>query len=236
MAETLLQALLNIQAKAPRVQKDGINPFTESRYMQLDSVVEVVTPMLTEEGLLWQARPSIDDDGRDILRYSLTHVATKEAVEDRMRLMLKQASPQDQGSAITYARRYALVCALNLVTDRDDDGHAATQAAVRVPEAPQPPQAQAQATLSTDEQKNIRQIVTDLAAELEKDFPEAWATTVEWAKQREIDLTSPPADKLRAVERALRRKRDAEKAKADKAAAAEAKKAAATAAKAEVKK
>lgn len=37
-------------------------------------------------------------------------------------------SPQAAGSAITYARRYALVAALGLATE-DDDGAAATQAA-----------------------------------------------------------------------------------------------------------
>jgi hypothetical protein len=39
-----------------------------------------------------------------------------------MQLLLSKNDAQGQGSAITYARRYALCAVLNLVADDDDDG------------------------------------------------------------------------------------------------------------------
>jgi len=41
--------------------------------------------------------------------------------------MVKE-DPQAQGSAVTYARRYAYMSVLGLVADEDDDGQRATQA------------------------------------------------------------------------------------------------------------
>lgn len=213
MAQTLLEALLNIQHEAPTVQAEGFNDYTESHFMELKDVVAKVTPMLNEEGLLWEARPSVHATVRaPSLKYSLTHVATKEAREDEMLLMLPKGTPQDLGSAITYARRYALVCVLNLVVDKDDDGHSATQAAALPEQRPESEIAQAP---TAEEQKDIRQTIVDLATELQA-FPEAWGQTEEWANQREIDLGSPPADKLRAVERALRSKLERTKAEQEK--------------------
>jgi hypothetical protein len=43
-----------------------------------------------------------------------------------MPLLLTKEDPQGQGSAITYARRYALCAVLNLVGDDDDDGNGAS--------------------------------------------------------------------------------------------------------------
>lgn len=214
MAETLLQALLNIQEKAPKVQAEGFNPYTESHFMELKAVVAEVTPMLNEEELLWEARPSIEAEAprRPTLKYSLTHVPSKEARADEMLLALQKGTPQDLGSAITYARRYALVAVLNLVVDKDDDGHSATKAA-SLPE--QKPDSEATQALTAEEQTDLRQVAADLATEL-KEFPEAWAATEQWAKEREIDLGSPPAERLRAVERALRRKLERTRADQEK--------------------
>jgi hypothetical protein len=47
-------------------------------------------------------------------------------MEGEMPLLLKSVDPQGQGSAITYARRYALCAVLGLSTGEDDDGHHAT--------------------------------------------------------------------------------------------------------------
>jgi hypothetical protein len=68
--------------------------------------------------------PSRDDDG-PTLRYSLVHAESGEAVSDTMPLLLGKDDMQGFGSAVTYARRYALCAVLGLVADEDDDGNAA---------------------------------------------------------------------------------------------------------------
>ena len=51
-----------------------------------------------------------------------------EYIGDRMHMMPIKQDPQAQGSAITYARRYAVGAILSLNIDEDDDGNLATEA------------------------------------------------------------------------------------------------------------
>jgi hypothetical protein len=55
------------------------------------------------------------------------------------RMTPKDQTPQGQGSAITYLRRYALSSVLGLATEDDDDGNAASKAPVAAKRAPTRP-------------------------------------------------------------------------------------------------
>jgi hypothetical protein len=124
MTETtgLLAAMLAVQGEAPTLPKDATNPHYKSRYTPLDTVVEVVGPILNKHGLVWSTLPGRDEHGDPALTYRLSHAATGEALEGTMPLLLSKQDAQGQGSAITYARRYSLCAVLNLVADDDDDG------------------------------------------------------------------------------------------------------------------
>ena len=129
MTETtgLLPALLAVQASAPTLPKDATNPHFKSRYTPLDTIVEVVGPILNRHGLVWTTLPGRDERGEPALNYRLAHAPTGEVLEGVMPLMLAKADAQSLGSAITYARRYALCAVLNLVADDDDDGNAGSR-------------------------------------------------------------------------------------------------------------
>lgn len=121
----LLAALLAVQQEAPTLPKDKSNPaFKGSKYTPLDTIVEVVGPILAKHGLVWMTKPGSDAEGKPALHYVLAHAASGEREEGTMPLLLSKPDPQGQGSAITYARRYALCAVLNLVADEDDDGNA----------------------------------------------------------------------------------------------------------------
>lgn len=226
-ADSLKGALLSIQKKAPKVQKDGVNPHLQSRYMTLDAVIPVVLDLLNEEGVVFTAKLStFADGGRPSLKYSFYHVATKESDHDEAPLMLLKAAPQDLGSAVTYTRRYILVTYLNLVTDKDDDGHAATQTAraqhdetTRPTSLPPATASQSDVKSSAAQEETLRKSIATMGAELKKDHPAHWEKVVAWATQREIDVENPAPDKLRALEGSLRRKVDAVRATAAKEAA-----------------
>lgn len=122
---SFLGALAAVQAEAPRLPKDKTNPHFGSRFTGLDTIVEKIGPLLTKHGLVWIAKPSSNDRG-PTLDYQLTHVGTSEGVSGSMPLMLAKPDSQAFGSALTYARRYALCSVLNLVSDDDDDGNASS--------------------------------------------------------------------------------------------------------------
>lgn len=122
---SLMRAILAVQAEAPTLPKDKTNPHFGSKYTPLDTIVEKIGPILQKHGLIWTSFPCRDEDGQPGLRYALTHAETGEAEGDVMPLLLGKGDMQSFGSAVTYARRYALCAALNLVADEDDDGAAA---------------------------------------------------------------------------------------------------------------
>jgi hypothetical protein len=127
-APGLLDAMLAVQAEAPTLKKDATNPAFRSKYAPLDTIVETINPLLVKNGLVWSTMPSFDaTTGEPTLKYELAHAPSGQSKDGEMKLLLSKGDPQGQGSAITYARRYALVSVLNLVADDDDDGHAASQ-------------------------------------------------------------------------------------------------------------
>ena len=126
---SLLEAMLAVQAESPTIAKNATNPHFRSKYAPLDTIVETVGPILAKHGLVWTTLPTVNNT----LMYRLTHAPTGEALEGEMPLLLAKNDAQGFGSAITYARRYAMVAVLNLVADDDDDGNAASAGAAAAP-------------------------------------------------------------------------------------------------------
>jgi hypothetical protein len=130
---TLYEALLAFQKEGVKLQKNAINPHFGNKYISLDTLMEQVLPLLSKNGFVLLQFPT-SLDGVPALRTQLMHVSSSGYIEDTMPLSLDKSTPQGQGSAITYARRYALMSILGLVADVDDDANAAS-----------PPRAQRQA-------------------------------------------------------------------------------------------
>lgn len=121
----LYQALFAAQQEMPDLQKNAINPHFKNKYISLDSLMEQVMPVLHKHGiLLLQAPASINSE--PALETVLVHAESGEALAYAMPLVLERDNPQGQGSAITYARRYALMSILGLVADEDDDAQKAS--------------------------------------------------------------------------------------------------------------
>ena len=126
----VIAALAKVQAEMPGIQKDSVNPHFKNSYVSLNKLMEIVLPVLQENGLLLIQAPTFTDAGPG-LETIITHVESGESWSAVMPLMLERDNPQGQGSAITYARRYALMSILGLVADEDDDGEKASPARKR---------------------------------------------------------------------------------------------------------
>ena len=128
----LTKALLDAQRAMPDLQKNAINPHFKNKYISLDRLMEQVLPVLNEHGLVLIQAPSYLGDSEPALSTTLLHAESGDEFETTMPLILERDNPQGQGSAITYARRYALMSILGLVADEDDDAEKAS-AGVRKP-------------------------------------------------------------------------------------------------------
>ena len=120
----LMTALLAFQKEAPTLSKDAVNPHFKNRYVSLDSLTQVVTPLLCAHDLVWTTMPC-SHEGAPALRYRLAHAPSGEVIEDVMPLLLAKDDSQGFGSALTYSRRYAISAVLGLSAE-DDDGNKAS--------------------------------------------------------------------------------------------------------------
>lgn len=122
--KSLAEALLALQADPPLLtkNKDGQVGNQRTKYADLVQVNDQVLSRLNQLGLIWTCCPTVTDDGlRCVLDYQLLHVASGEKLGGRY--PIKGENPQQQGSAITYARRYALLAVTGIAAeDEDDDG------------------------------------------------------------------------------------------------------------------
>ena len=132
------EALLALQKLGITVKKrarGAVRADKVDRYADLKEVNAEVLTKLNELGVLWACEPTLLPDstqgpGRFVLRYELLHVASDTA--RRGDYPLGAGKPQEMGSAITYARRYALLAVTGIAAeDDDDDGQGGTGTAQR---------------------------------------------------------------------------------------------------------
>jgi hypothetical protein len=128
---TLAEALARVQSQIPVVERRHVGNVRSEKanysykYADLQDVSQSILPLLGQNGLSWMCRPTTTENGF-VLAYTLTHTCG-EAIEGTWPLPdPTRAAPQQMGSYITYARRYAL-CAVTGIApgDDDDDGVAA---------------------------------------------------------------------------------------------------------------
>jgi hypothetical protein len=114
-------ALVDFQSSVSKVAKESNNPFFKSKYASLANILDTIQKPLSECGLAISQFP----DG-NALTTILLHADSGEWMESSYVMpVAKQNDPQAMGSAMTYARRYALGSILNLNIDDDDDGEKA---------------------------------------------------------------------------------------------------------------
>lgn len=121
----LVAAIVKAQLKMVPASKDHVNPYFKSKYADLPSCWESVG-CFREEGIAIVQSPMEGPDGFIILDTQLSHISGQ-WMRSRLKIRVAKDDPQGYGSAITYARRYALGCMTGLVTEEDDDGNAASQ-------------------------------------------------------------------------------------------------------------
>ena len=114
-------ALVKFQASVSKVAKESNNPFFKKKYASLANILDTIQKPLSECGLAISQFPDAD-----ALTTIIVHSDSGEWMESSYVMpVVKQNDPQAMGSAITYARRYALGSILNLNIDDDDDGEKA---------------------------------------------------------------------------------------------------------------
>ncbi|WP_290920207.1 ERF family protein [Halodesulfovibrio sp.] len=117
----LAKAMLKVQKALMPVAKDADNPFVKSKYATLNAVMDSCREVLLVNGIWVSQFPVPVESGCLGLVTKLMHAESGEWQASCMVMPLPKADPQGYGSALTYARRYALATLVGLVTEVDDD-------------------------------------------------------------------------------------------------------------------
>lgn len=118
-------ALAKAQGQIDGAKKDSANPFFKSKYADLASVWEACRLQLSSNGLSVTQCPEESENGIAI-ETMLLH-SSGQWVKSRYTMPVSKMDAQAVGSAITYARRYALAAIVGIAPE-DDDGNSAAKA------------------------------------------------------------------------------------------------------------
>jgi ERF superfamily len=115
-------ALAKAQGEIANPAKDAQNPHFRSSYADLASGVNAIRSPLAKHGLAYLQATRLDGE---ILMVDtrISHVSGQ-WIESEFPACRFPAKPQEVGSALTYARRYALFALIGIAGE-DDDGNAA---------------------------------------------------------------------------------------------------------------
>jgi hypothetical protein len=126
----LVEALSKAQLRFDPVLKDNDNPAFRSKYADLATVIESTRKHLASEGVSVIQMPHAEFGEGDAKILTLTTMLAHSSGEwistdlSLPAMMRERFDAQSVGSAITYARRYALA-AMTCVAQEDDDGNKA---------------------------------------------------------------------------------------------------------------
>lgn len=124
--DEILPALHKARSQFVKVKKDRQNTHLKNKYATLDSVLDAITPALTENKLMiMQDSEKVDNALR--VETTVIHISGQWA-KFYFDIPIAKNDPQGVGSAFTYGRRYALAAAFGL-SQADDDAQIAVKSA-----------------------------------------------------------------------------------------------------------
>ena len=121
--EKLASALSKAQSEIKGAEKKSTNPFFNSGYADLHTVIESSFPFLTKHGLS-VIQGNDGKPGEFYVTTMLLH-SSGQWVKSKLKMPVEKATAQSIGSTITYGRRYGL-SAICGISQNDDDVNAAS--------------------------------------------------------------------------------------------------------------
>lgn len=162
--DQIVPALIKAKGEFKAAVKDSTNPHFKSKYVALDGVIDAVAEAFQNNGIF--CAQQTDCDGGRIVLYTRFLHTSGQWIGGAYPVHPVKNDPQGEGSALTYARRYALM-ALAGIAPEDDDGNAATAAVtkqnkVKVSEVAGTPTEGVWESLDADEKAFLQKIADDV--------------------------------------------------------------------------
>lgn len=121
----IAKAIASVASQGITCIKNADNPYFNSKYADLKTVVEALKQPLKEAGLSYYFRlQERVTEGSSTWVVELVVMTAEQ--ETYIAFPFSQSDPQKMGSALTYAKRYLLTTVFNVIAEEDDDGNAAS--------------------------------------------------------------------------------------------------------------
>ncbi len=172
------KAILAVQKKVSVLAKDSENPFYKSSYLSLPELVRQLAPVLADNGLVVSQHPKAEGE----VETMVVHAESGEIVQSTIKLPLKDQTPQGAGSAISYARRYALMAIFNIAAEDDDAETTAGRGSNVRPARPTPTRASASAAKAPAANTTYEKALKQIGAMSDKKTLKEWRTKIEASK------------------------------------------------------
>jgi hypothetical protein len=111
------------QSEMSNAAYNRTNPHFKSKYADLAGVREATLPVLNKHGFA-VVQTTVFQDGVLLLKTELAH---KSGEWRESFYPIAPGTPQQQGSALTYARRYSWSAITGIASEEDDDGNASEE-------------------------------------------------------------------------------------------------------------
>ena len=118
----LTRSLIDFQGKLTSIKQDKINPFFNSKYVDINTVLTAVRPLLSEHKLaITQGNRYCERTNGFYVTTTLLHVSGN-WIRSEVRMPVGgKKDAHAVGGAITYGRRYGLLSMLGIAVEGDDD-------------------------------------------------------------------------------------------------------------------
>ncbi|HEY6118230.1 MAG TPA: ERF family protein [Candidatus Dormibacteraeota bacterium] len=225
--EGINAALADLQTQLPHISKNNKAEVPTKtggkytyQYADLAEISRQLLPLLGKLGLSFTSRPTMAGE-QLVLVYELRHISG-ELIEG-MYPLPGRGTPQEVGSAVTYARRYCLCAVTGLAPDNDDEDAVLAEAAARrmkverIEEKIAAAQAPSEPRITAAQQREMQTLFQDAGVKADKASRLAFANTAaKTTVASATELTQAQADQvIEALRKAAKRTEHAEAQPAD---------------------
>ncbi len=153
-------AFVKAQKSFAPALKTNTNPHFRSKYVALDGCIEAVIDALNSNGIAL-LQPAHECADGVMVETLFLHESGETLSGGKLHVPAAKQDPQGYGSALTYARRYALMSACGIAPE-DDDGNAASRKPAKAAPAPIAATDGAMDRVPAEELEALRELAAEL--------------------------------------------------------------------------
>lgn len=205
-ALALAQAVIKPPTKGRTAKIESSKGGYSYKYADLSDVIECYREPLSKHDLAVTQTMSAPN-GHIVLTTTLLH-GSGQWIDSEYPISLYER-PQEQGSAITYARRYAVTALLGIAAEEDDDG-AAAQDGTKVDRREEPPDPNSDDAVILTIAQEIGLITGQHPEDVIKAFSAFMGTDKKTGKPQEVFFKDPRKEKSAKWKKGVREKLERE--------------------------